>query len=253
MIQTRKLMVFDFDGVVCDSTNECLVTSWNAWEEWESRSTFRENLDDFNSIEISFFYKVRPRVKGAGEYYIIRRAFIEGIEINDQETYDFLEEKWREFLNPFKNVFFIQREQLRRKNINNWIKLHYIYKDVIQVMKFFNSRNQLYIATLKDSQSIKIILKNQGLNISKEKLVDQSQIKSKLEALELIEQKTGYSKSEIIFIDDNITHLIEPYTAGYDVFLTTWGSTIKEYCDLSYKYGIPLLGDCKILIDKFGE
>ena len=48
MIQTRKLMVFDFDGVVCDSTNECLVTSWNAWEKWESRSTFRENLDDFS-------------------------------------------------------------------------------------------------------------------------------------------------------------------------------------------------------------
>ena len=54
MIQTRKLMVFDFDGVVCDSTNECLVTSWNAWEEWESRSTFRENLDDFKKLHAAF-------------------------------------------------------------------------------------------------------------------------------------------------------------------------------------------------------
>ena len=41
----NKNYVFDFfDGVICDSTNECLVSSWNAWQTWTNRSNFRKRL-----------------------------------------------------------------------------------------------------------------------------------------------------------------------------------------------------------------
>ena len=48
MNKNRKIVVFDFDGVVCDSTDECMVTSWNAWEKWNERDAFRTNLREFN-------------------------------------------------------------------------------------------------------------------------------------------------------------------------------------------------------------
>ena len=48
--------VFDFDGVVCDSTNECMVTAWNAWERWNSREGFRRSFDEFTPKETSAFH-----------------------------------------------------------------------------------------------------------------------------------------------------------------------------------------------------
>ena len=53
--QKKKYIVFDFDGVVCDSTNECMVTSWNAWERWNNLQGFRRKLDEFSQVRIDAF------------------------------------------------------------------------------------------------------------------------------------------------------------------------------------------------------
>ena len=102
----KKIIIFDFDGVVCDSTDECMVTSWNAWEKWNLRNGFRKDLSEFTEYDKSRFRKIRPRVRGAGEYYILHRAFSEGINIENQKEYNKLEEKWRENIEPFKAIFF---------------------------------------------------------------------------------------------------------------------------------------------------
>ena len=60
MKKHKKIIVFDFDGVVCDSTDECMVTSWNAWEEWNQRDNFRTNLLRFTKDDRLAFRKVRP-------------------------------------------------------------------------------------------------------------------------------------------------------------------------------------------------
>ena len=33
-MKVNKYYVFDFDGVICDSTNECLITSYNAYNKY---------------------------------------------------------------------------------------------------------------------------------------------------------------------------------------------------------------------------
>ena len=108
MSKQKKIIVFDFDGVVCDSTDECMVTSWNAWEKWESRSGFRRTIEEFSEEEKYSFRKIRPRVRGAGEYYIIRRAFSEGIDIKTQEIYSQLEDEWKGYLPQFKSIFLMR-------------------------------------------------------------------------------------------------------------------------------------------------
>jgi methionine salvage enolase-phosphatase E1 len=58
------------------------------------------------------------------------------------------------------------------------------------------------------------------------KSIIQSQKKSKLQALDRFQKQIGCSKEDMIFIDDNVTHLVEPKDAGYSVNLTTWGENI---------------------------
>jgi phosphoglycolate phosphatase-like HAD superfamily hydrolase len=245
---SKKVIVFDFDGVVCDSTDECMVTSWNAWEKWESRKSFRKTVDEFSEDEKSIFRKVRPRVRGAGEYYILRRAFSEGINIENQEKYNKLEKDWQEYIKPFKIVFFEARDRLRKDDVNAWINLHPIFYGVIETMKTLNNQNRLYIATLKDAKSVRLILENQNLRIKRKRLYDQSQIKSKLQALDRFQKQIGCSKEDMIFIDDNVTHLVEPKDAGYSVYLTTWGENMEEYMKIAKQHKIQLLHDCTQLL-----
>ena len=99
MNKTKKLFVFDFDGVVCDSTDECMVTSWNAWERWNKRDGFRRSLDEFTQSEIETFRPLRPYVRGAGEYYILMRAINSSdVSISSQKVFDNYCRRWEKQL-----------------------------------------------------------------------------------------------------------------------------------------------------------
>lgn len=251
---TLPLFVFDFDGVVCDSTDECMVTSWNAWEQWNGRTGFRKEVADFNIAECRCFREQRPRVRGAGEYYILRRAFAEGIAIPDQAAYDMLVQRWREYIGPYARVFFAMRDRLRDENLALWISLHPVYSLVVEVMSALNTQRRLYIATLKDGKSVRLILAQQGLEVGSDRMFDESTIRSKLQALDTICERAACEKSDIVFIDDNATHLIEPHAAGYPVWLAAWGSTFPEYLNLAVEHGIRVL-DTQASVSRlaFGE
>ena len=76
-----RYYAFDFDGVICDSTDECLVTSSNAWSQLNNDGKFRTLLSEFSTEEIQYFTSVRSRVIQAGEFFVIHQARKEGIEI----------------------------------------------------------------------------------------------------------------------------------------------------------------------------
>ncbi len=250
MPELEKIYVFDFDGVICDSTNECMVTSWNAWEKWNGRNEFLRSIDRFSDDDLDQFRNLRPRVRGAGEYYILRRSLEEGISIKDQSTYDEYEKKWREHLQPFKEVFFEMRDLLREEDLNGWTNLHQIFKDVVKVIKWLHSEGRLYIATLKDEESVRLILEKQGLNLPSGHILDQSRIKSKLQALYCFLDQTGFKKDGLIFIDDNATHLLEPKSEGFEVYLAAWNYPVKEYLDLATQHQIQILKNCNLLFSE---
>lgn len=251
MSDDYKYIVFDFDGVVCDSTNECMVTAWNAWERYNNREGFRTSIKDFTNVEIKKFKPLRPYVRGAGEYYILMRSLSsKNKTIKTQDEFDYLREKWKKHLSGYKNLFFVERDRLRKDDIVTWIKLHYIYHDVIEVMKTLNIEKRLLVATMKDGESVNLILNYYGVSLKPENMVDQSQISTKLNALKFFVKERKINKRDICFIDDNITHLISPHESGYKVFMTTWGPTIDEHLDIAKKNNISFLKDCNLLLRK---
>jgi phosphoglycolate phosphatase-like HAD superfamily hydrolase len=237
-VEKKEIIVFDFDGVVCDSTDECMVSAWNAWEKWEGRMGFRRKIDEFSDLEKDAFRKVRPYVRGAGEYFILKNAAAQNILLNGQEGFDQYSKKWAEFIDAFKKIFFESRNRLRGENLIAWIKLHPVFSEVIEILKGLNKQERLYIATLKDGESVRLILEHHGIKIPAEKLLDQSQIKSKLQALEKIRLMVNKPKEEIIFLDDNYTHLVEPFNAGYPVYLTSWGGALPEFAEMARTNGV---------------
>lgn len=242
------IYVFDFDGVVCDSTDECMVCSWNAWQEWTGKNELRYKLKDFKPSDITWFKPLRPRVRGAGEYYILERARSEEINIDKQSDYDHLCEKWSDEISSFKKIFYQHRSELRQKDLKAWIDLHPIYVEVVSLIQNLQFSRKLFIATLKDRESVQLILRNVNIDIDDENLFDQSQINSKLDALNHIREKEKCEKEDIIFIDDNVTHLIGPKEAGYSVYLAAWGSITAEYLQIADDLKINILRSAASLI-----
>ena len=231
----NKIIVFDFDGVICDSSYECLITSWNAWQYLNKKNDYKINIDSFTQNYINKFLILRPFVKGAGEFYIIHKSIFENIKIQNQKDYDkFLFEN-KKYLEVFKKLMYEQREKIRSNNLKLWIKLHIFYEEVVDIMKKIPLDN-LYIATLKDSLSVEILLNSLNINIKKEHIFDQSLIKTKLNALEQISKISN--NNNLLLIDDNINHLIAPKEHGFDVLLTRWGNVIPEFSKIAKHYKI---------------
>lgn len=237
----NRIFVFDFDGVVCDSTDECMITSWNTWQKWNGRNLQRRQVVDFTKDEILKFRKLRPRVRGAGEYFILNKILDEKIEIKSQDDYEFLLANNRENIQKFKALFLSERQVFRASHSTDWILLHEVYPDVIDVLRNLNLRNRLYIATLKDFLSIRMILDYYSVNIEDFKILDEAKIVSKLDALERILKLSDSKKGELVFFDDNVTHLFESFSNGFEVYLTAWSNPIPEYLEQAEKTGIPIV------------
>jgi FMN phosphatase YigB (HAD superfamily) len=236
-----KYIVFDFDGVICDSTNECMVTAWNSWQKFNLKEDFRLKVDEFNKDDIKKFRDLRPYVRGASEYYVLMNAIESKIKIKDQKDFDDLKNRWRNSFRNFKTIFFEQREKLRNNNLDYWIDLHFIYQDVIKIIKKLNNEKRLLIATLKDKKSVTLILKECGISIGSKDILDQAKISTKLEALDYFVLKKKVLKEDLCFIDDNITHLIEPHNNNYKVFLSGWGSTLIEHKNKAKTHKIKVI------------
>lgn len=228
-LKNQCLYVLDFDGVVCDSTIECLVTSWNAWQDFDGKKSKKFSKKQFSENQIKEFYRLRPYVKGAGEYFTIYQAKKKNIVINNDYKFRELSSIWKSEIIEFKNFFYRERDLLRDKSIDNWINLHLIYNEVVKFIKDKLLLNQFYLATLKDGKSVRNILEKQKIFLNENLLFDESKISSKLEALDRISSVTETKKSDIIFVDDNLNHLIEPNSCGYKVFLAAWSNTPVDF------------------------
>ena len=104
-----KKFVFDFDGVICDSTPECYVTSNNAWNTMHKikKTTSFKNLND--NLIYNKFLKFRPYVKGGGEYYIF--YYMEKNKIKKTyDNYNDIKTSFQTKLIIIQN-FFIKKEQ----------------------------------------------------------------------------------------------------------------------------------------------
>ena len=237
----KNLIVWDFDGVICDSTFECLVTSSNAWDRIQSVDRFRTKLDEFSKYEIRNFQIVRNRVAAAGEYFVIHKARKEEITISNQEEYDFLVSKYAKYLVVYRNAFFECRSILKANNIEEWFLLHKAFPDIISLLKEYCRKDILYIASMKDKPSVCMLLKYFGVNIDPDKVLDSSRFVSKLEALKYIAATNDLNYRDICIVDDNIKHLLKPKEDGFGVYLSAWCNPILEYTDIAKSMGIDIL------------
>ncbi len=241
-----KVIVFDFDGVIADSTYEVFILSQMTWEFFYSSLS-----PSVESILISFhswlsssskkgdynitFSRYRKYVRWPREYYLILKTMTENTE-KDLTQIDF-----DGFVNNipneamlFEKQFFDIRKCLQENCYDQWIKLFKPYDNILASLSSVILNNRFYILTGRDKESVFYFLEANGVILEKEKILDLKQFNKKSLGIEYILQKEKISPLELYFLDDNIKHLEEVFHLNIRLFWAQWGYICEEHYESKF-------------------
>lgn len=243
----NKLFVLDFDGVICDSTNECLLNSYNSYNTLKKNNKKKiYNLNEISKNLADNFRIIRPYIKGAGEYYKFYDYYYLNTNINENSFINYHNKSldYKKYL----EIFYNERNIFKNFNLEKWIDLNYIFESMIE---FLNSLETYYIATLKDKESIMDILNYNKIRFDPKKILDFKKITSKLDALNKIKNYNNLEIDNLIFIDDNAYHLIEPKKEGYNIFLSNWSNlNVQKHIEIAKENDINILNNIFEIYEK---
>lgn len=223
----KKGLCMDFDGVFVDSTNECIEIALKA---------FKKNFDDsIENLDIEKLKAIRPMVKGAGEYLFGIRLLTENRLFKNIKHSDFDRNNFNNIftdnqINLFIKCFYQERKNLILKNKAKWIDSHLFFDKSFELIKKWNTCREVKfsIISLKDKESIKILLSNKGYNNIE--IIDKSEISYKPDGLNFFSKKYKLPKENIFFVDDNPLHLNQCLISGFkNVYMPSWNKTCLNY------------------------
>ena len=213
--------LFDFDGVLCNSIDECMLTSYNAFNH-----TNLINTKDVPNQFKSYFYKYRYHVGPAEEYFLICKAFSEKKHLSFA-VFTKMKEELRDDMNNFEYEFFETRRFLKNQ-VDLWFSYHTMYN---HVAKFIGELTQkFFVVTTKDYDSVKLLANHFGfINkieeiASKEISIDKSVLFDHL----FDKYKSKLKDRRIIFVDDNEFHLESLKTHPVELYFAKWGYAKKQ-------------------------
>jgi phosphoglycolate phosphatase-like HAD superfamily hydrolase len=240
MKKRKEIIAFDVDGVIFDSTEECLVIAWNAHQELigkdEKISHPSEAKEDYDQK----FRSIRNYVRSMDEYLVI---FYGNISENpDQKDFEKCLGSIDDDLKKlYTKSFYNQRKEYKSRSYEQWIRLHYPYESILEILELCSKRKELFMVTGKDKGSVKDLLDYFASDVVVQEIYDKHAVENKLIALKKIALDCNVQHSEMKFIDDNVTHLFEPQKNEFNIALAEWGYAMPDHIMEAKKRNIPIL------------
>jgi phosphoglycolate phosphatase-like HAD superfamily hydrolase len=238
------LLVLDFDGVVCDSMDECFVSSWIAYFTLYTKTQPPQVPTSLRRD----FARLRPFIKTGEDYVLIQEILSNGTDAADQAGFDALiEQAGSEKMARFKEHFAAARNELLEKDRPFWLSLNRIYPHMLAAFTRLPKSAPIHILSTKDPRFIREILAASRIRLPEER-ISRSGTHDKLSRVDLLLRQERAEKA--VFIDDQIEHLKGNVNPGIEVYLAGWGYVKPEW--LTGGSGIAVLGpeDFISLIEK---
>ena len=220
----KKLLIFDFDGVIVNSIDECLLTSYNAFQKFENNGvSLTDDLSDIALEYHKYFNLYRKFVRPAAEYYLLHRAYIDNIEIIDSKSYHELLILHKDKLPHYQKEFFNERKRLRSVNREKWINLHRVYKHLADCWNNLSCIFNIFIVSNKDKVSIILLMNHFNLPVNENQIFGAENGNDKSIITTNIINENSADPDNVYFIDDNLDNLINVKKIGIKLYLAMWG------------------------------
>jgi len=227
-MRDRVVLILDFDGVVCDSIDECLLSSWIAYH-----SLF---LDDppasVPRTLRSQFADLRPFVRSGEDYLLIHQILAQRISVPDQQSFDALiREAGQERMLRFRELFYRARTSLLESDRDFWLTLNRIYPHVRALLESAHRVDpfpwgRFRILSTKRPEFIEEILRSAGISVPRDRVVFSGE-SLKLSLVERIIDEDAVDRA--VFVDDQIDHLAGCSSPRIAPYLASWGYVRQDW------------------------
>jgi phosphoglycolate phosphatase-like HAD superfamily hydrolase len=226
-----KTIVWDFDGVISDSINECFINSYWSYHGWNEIDSNLFQVE--RSAEEKLFRRYRYLVGPAYEYCFLWDTIHESKRFADIPFLELYQKRHLEGHTDesrrFYDEFFRLRSQVQEHFTEEWVALNPVYSDLISYLpRLFIEQADHYIASTKDEVSILKILNSNGISFPKEKIFGKIFSVDKQVQLKKIMEVTGETAENLLFIDDNLDHLVKVKALGVRCYMADWGYNTFE-------------------------
>ena len=229
-------MVFlDFDGVICDSILETLVSSWRGY--YLLRGEVHPPLMPVSLLRD--FAELRPYVRAGEDFILIHELIAAGCPIRSQRDFDDqLAEREQQRIDLYRDSFYAARQELLRHEREYWLGLNRLYPHVAPRLSSWSSSPSLYILSTKRAEFIVEILNSKNIPMAPLRVLSCSAKEKKNTILRTLADR-GYERA--LFIDDQIDHLAPDSARDprIDGCLASWGYVQKQW--LEDPRGVELL------------
>jgi FMN phosphatase YigB (HAD superfamily) len=226
------IVVMDFDGVICDSIDECLVASFHAYYDLQGTSAPAGGP----AARRDTFARMRVFIRSGEDYVLIQQLIDRGIEVRDQGQFDEqVRAAGRQEMARFDELFYSGRRALMERDRDAWLAMNSIYPRSREVLEASVGK-PLYILSMKRPEYIHEILKHEGIGFCAEQVLYSGE-KGKLSLVEKLRADGGFARAALI--DDQVAHLLGGPFPLVSVYLASWGYVASE--EPARAAGIPVL------------
>jgi phosphoglycolate phosphatase-like HAD superfamily hydrolase len=251
-----SILVFDFDGVLCHSLLDSLITALNTYIECVpdaalpfNRPLNADSMEGFEQTHAGLFdefSRLMPMGNFAEDYFVMLHLLDTQTSRSVENQEDFRRVKRRipdRALQMFRDRFYSLRRKRQEEDPAAWARMLPPFPGIVSTVKRLSRHFILGIATSKDRISVSILLENYGLIacFRPGDIHDKDFAPSKREHLKRFQHDHGIPFGRIHFIDDKVLHLTAVKTLGVIPYLALWGyNTVREQ-SIAQEQGIHLL------------
>jgi phosphoglycolate phosphatase-like HAD superfamily hydrolase len=219
----RVLLGLDFDGVICDSVDECLVTAVNA-AACPAGGKVVAHTDQIDARLLAGFRRWRYLVRPAEEYGALLAWLHERPDAHPTPASFAMFVRMRgDALVAFGERFFAARRTLHAADPEAWLALHRRYPEAVEGWRTLHERAEIHLVTTKDRESVRRLVDSWDLEVPDQRLWTRETFDDKADAVRRLAAAAGAAAEDVIFVDDHPGHLADVATTGATCWWASWG------------------------------
>ena len=219
----KPLLALDFDGVICDSLDECLVSAVNARARLQGVGRPVRRPEEVDPDLAAGFRTHRHLVRPAGEYETLLHWLTTRDQAPTAESFAALVRKRADEVKAFQAVFFAVRAALRATNPAAWTALHRRYRQAADGWETLAADFEIHLVTTKDLPSVRHFNEAWQLGLVDAHLHAAGSFANKAEAVNALAAAAGRTPRDVIFVDDHPGHLADVAATGAQCWWASWG------------------------------
>jgi len=231
MIKSRQPLFLDFDGVLCDSVDECYVSSWLAYERMNGSSPTVADAKRATTSGIAesenrrIFGGYRPYIRRGADYVLLQQCVASGARISSQADFDRMEEQaGRNRMEELHRLFYAARKEILDQDRPYWVTLNKPYDGLVPALHGAAPHAAVHIISTKKSEYIAEILASWGIAWPFERL----HYSGTDDKGEIISGVLDGAAQGALLVDDQIDHL-QRLKGGIEGRLASWGYVKPEW------------------------